>query len=359
MWVNAVQTLHNQCGLISWYPQARSSFLHKNYYVPGTSKGERNQRRSWQRSEMPVQQPLTVAALGCSGPVAAHIVNSFLQQSNVKLRVLARTPEKIQALYPKAEIVAGSMANPDDVAAVVKDVDMAFLITPMGKNNDTSLEIEVARKTIEGCKQGHVKHLVYASVFDVRSATTGDDTKPTGVAILDAKLDVEKLIHDSGVPHSILRCGTYMEDAFDPRLSLLKKGLFLFPIDTQREFNYTSQKDIPRFIVEHLSKTAAPLNGPIDFFYPTTYSIAQVEEALSTAAGFTIRTVPKTPFLYMFKTLLPVFRWQSHRFSSVIPLVEYFDQHGYTGDSQRMQTEFSDFHLTSLAEHLSVLFSET
>mmetsp|Transcript_4515 Transcript_4515/g.9091 ORF Transcript_4515/g.9091 Transcript_4515/m.9091 type:complete len:305 (-) Transcript_4515:58-972(-) len=294
---------------------------------------------------------ITITALGCSGPVAAHIVTGFLGIEGVHVRLLARNPELVRDTYPNdnLEVIRGSMANPDAVAKATEGSDLAFLITPMGKNNDPTTEVNVARLAIKGCQQGKLPHLVYASVLNPKAI------RDTGVGILDAKFEIEQLIRDSGVPFSILRCGSYMEDVFDPRLSLLQKGFFLFPIDKQQRFNYTAQSDIPRLLVDHLAPKA-PLNGYLDFIEPNTYTIVQVEQALSEAAGYRIRTLPQMPFFYIFKFFLPLFRWTGHRFSSVIPLMEYFSRHGYTGNPLSMKNEFEAFSMTSVEEHLSRLF---
>ena len=297
---------------------------------------------------------ITITALGCSGPVAAHIVDGFLAIPNVEVKLLARTPEAVHERYNNAKnltVVKGSMANPEDVATATKAADLAFLITPMGKNNDPTMEVEMARKTLQGCQQGKLKHLVYASVLNPKANT--------GVGILDAKYDVEQLIQDSKLPFSILRCGSYMEDVFNPRLSLLQKGFFLFPVDKDQRFNYTAQCDIPPFIVEHLLPHG-PLNSTLDFIEPNTYTVEQVEQVLTKAAGYRIRTVPRMPFLYLFKLLLPIFRLMEHRLSSVIPLVDYFDQHGYTGDSMALQgSQYKSFSMTSVEGHLSNLLESS
>lgn len=93
----------------------------------------------------------------------------------------------------------------------------------MGMRDKAALEVEIARLAIEGARAGGLRRLIYTSVL-------GAD-RPRGVGILDAKYEIEKLIRASRIPHLILRCGSYMEDVFDPRIDLLNKGTFLFSID--------------------------------------------------------------------------------------------------------------------------------
>ncbi|GAB4564144.1 MAG: hypothetical protein Tsb0020_13950 [Haliangiales bacterium] len=291
----------------------------------------------------------TLAAIGCTGPVSHEFVQGFLQQ-DIQLRILARRPEQIAARFPTAEVVAGSMSNPDDVARVVEDVDAAFVMTPMGMRDQAGPEVEIAKAVIAGAKAGQLKHFIYTSVLGAERAR--------GVGILDAKCEIEQMLASSGLPYTLMRCGSYMEDVFDPRLALLNKGIFLFPINKERRFAYTSQRDVPRFIAQELLAKSQVLNRSFNFIAPGTYSVREVEALLSQARGKKIRAPAKFPLFYLFLALKPYFNWVSHRFSSVVPLMEHFDKHGYTDASADTETLFPSFRMTTLEEHLGALWPE-
>jgi uncharacterized protein YbjT (DUF2867 family) len=288
-----------------------------------------------------------LVALGCSGPVAAPVINGFIE-GGLSLRILARCPEPVARRYPGAEVAAGSMSDPVSVSQVLADADAAFLMTPMGMRNDPSGEIAIAKQVLEGAKAAGLGHLIYTSVLHA--------DQPSPVGILQAKYEIERLIKNAGIPYTILRCGSYMEDVFDPRLKLLQKGRFLFPIDKHQTFSYTSQADIPRFVVTELLQPGGILNRAIDFVAIQSYPIVEIEKQLAEAAGFAIKTTPKFPVFYLFYALLPYFRMTKHRFSSVIPLMQHFDRNGYFSVSGDMQSEFPDFRMTSLPDHLRRLF---
>lgn len=291
-----------------------------------------------------------VAAIGCSGPVARPFVEGLID-AGVTVRLLARRPESVAARYPDAELIEGSMAEADDVARAVEGVDAAFVVTPMGMRNDPGPEVEVGAAVLDGGRRGRLRHLVYTSVL-------GAD-REYGVGILDAKARMEAQIRASGIPHSILRCGTYMEDVFDARKELLDKGRFLFPVTRNRRFTYTRQADVPRFVVDELLTGDRVLDGPINLVAPGTFDIAAVEHALSEAAGRPVKTTPKVPTYYAFRALQPYFHLRRHRFSSVIPLIGHFDAHGYVDDGPTVADAFPDFAMTTLDEHLHALFGST
>ncbi|WP_430402416.1 SDR family oxidoreductase [Hyphomonas sp.] len=288
--------------------------------------------------------PRTIAAIGCSGPVATHFIEGFLEEG-ANVRILARNPDRVQAMYPAASIISGSMIEPGDVARAVDGADLVFLVTPMGLNNDPASEIESAKRVIEGLKRGGSPHLAYTSCLGVDGQS--------GVGILDAKHAIEKLIEQSGVPYTIMRCGTYMEDLFDPRIELLRKGKFLFPLNRDRRFTFTRQRDVPRFILHEVLASDALRNQTLDLVAPGTYSIRDIEARLSEAAGFPVKAPPRFPIFHVYRALLPVFRARRDRMSSVIPLLVYFDRHGYLSDGEI--PEDTKFKTTTLEQHLEAL----
>lgn len=289
-----------------------------------------------------------LAAIGCSGPIARDFVEGFLQQG-VELRLLARDAGAVASRYPKASVLAGSMMKPADVARAMQGVDAAFVLTPMGVNDDITLEVDAARSVIEGAQASGLKQLIYVSVLGAE--------RRRGCAVLDAKYEVERLLAASGVPCSVLRCGSYMEDVFDPRLASLRKGTLLFPVTKERRFNYTSQKDLAPFVAQHVLGNADMLGCTLDFVAPGTYSVREVEALLTQAGGMPIRATAKFPTYYLYMAMLPYFRWKRHRFASIIPLVRYFDRHGYTTTTQTVADRFPDYRMTPLADHLRRLLA--
>jgi uncharacterized protein YbjT (DUF2867 family) len=147
----------------------------------------------------------TIAAIGCSGAIAEPVIRGFIDQG-ATVRLLARNTDTASRRYPGVEVMAGSMSEPDDVTRVVRDADTAFLMTPMGLRDNPEPEVAIARKVLEGARAGGLSHLVYTSVL-------GADER-RGVGILDATYEIERLIRESGIPFTILRCSTRAASCF-------------------------------------------------------------------------------------------------------------------------------------------------
>lgn len=293
-----------------------------------------------------MSEQITLAAVGCTGTISEIFVRGFLNLG-IMVRLLARSPERAAAQYPDAQIASGSMMNSDDVARAMQNAGAAFLTTPIGPRNDTSIEVEAARAAIEAAKRVQLPHLIYISVIGI--------DQPTGVPLLDSKREVEAMLAASGLRWSSIRCGSYMEDVIDTRLAALRRGLYLFPVAPARQFNFTFQGDVPRFVYKLLTQGQA-LNGPLDFIDPRTYSVAEVAQMMSQAAGRRIVPSGKWPLALLTLTQ-PYFYWRKHRLAAIIPLIRYFNRHGYTGNIRQLAKVCPDFEMTSLEEHLQRLLA--
>lgn len=286
-----------------------------------------------------------LALIGCTGHITELFLKEFAKQ-NVELFVLARNPVSLSNKYSNVKFVAGSLMNPDNVQQILECVDAAFVVTPMGTRNQSATEVDAAKNIIQGAKAANLKHLIYVSVL-------GADI-PKGLAIFDAKHENEQLLAESGISWTSIRCGSYMEDVFNPRIAAIKNGNFLFPVSKSCRFTYTRQSDIPRFVVEELLDKNQVLNGGFNFVSNKTYSILEVEKLLSQVTGKKVRASGKFP-LYLLSMLMPYFNATNHRFSTIVPLLYYFDKHGYTDGGRTVQDIFPTFTPTSLEEHLKLI----
>ncbi len=290
-------------------------------------------------------KPKTIAAIGCSGHVAETIVHGLLKGANVRL--LARDADLLRLRYPDASIIEGSMMNADDVARTMNGVDAALLLTPMARRNNATTEIAPAKSVIAGAHAAGLKHLVYASAI---GAAPG-----TGVGLLDAKYEVERLVVNSEIPYSILRCGGFMQDIFAPRKRSISAGRFVYPLTRSRRFSYTDQSDIAPFMIQELMNGRGILNSVTEFVDPATYSISEIETALTDAAGTPVKVTPHFPAFYALLAARPYFHLRNHRFASIIPLLRHFDRYGCVATETSADKAAPTFPMTNLHSYLAKL----
>jgi uncharacterized protein YbjT (DUF2867 family) len=284
----------------------------------------------------------TIVVLGGTGHVGIPYINEFLSQG-LKVRVLARSPERVARRFPKAEVIWGSMMNEGDVRSALDGADGAFLITPIGGNDDADIEVRVARAAIVAAKDTRLRHLMFASIIQSNG--------PTGIPLMDVKGEIERLLEKSGVPWSALRTGCYMDDWLEFSPSLLKKGIFFFPIRPTHHFSFTSQRDVSRVAVQLLRQHRV-LHGSLDVIEPVNRTLNEVARLYSEHLG---RRVVHTggSLLPLMKLLrLVVFRWLNPVLASKVRLAGYFDTHDWFGDPSQLTAALPGFRVTSMERYL-------
>jgi uncharacterized protein YbjT (DUF2867 family) len=93
----------------------------------------------------------TITVLGGTGRFGAPYIRTFLQEG-FSVRILARSPRKMAKRFPQADVCKGSMLRVSDVKKSLSGCQAAFLITPVGGNDDEQPELRAARCAIEAAK---------------------------------------------------------------------------------------------------------------------------------------------------------------------------------------------------------------
>lgn len=89
----------------------------------------------------------TIAVIGGTGRYGAPYIHTFMDHG-LNVRVLSRSPGKVIKRFPDADVLRGNMMNVPDVKRALDGVAAAFLITPVGGNDDAPIELRAARNTI-------------------------------------------------------------------------------------------------------------------------------------------------------------------------------------------------------------------
>jgi len=115
---------------------------------------------------------------------------------------------------------------------------------------------------------------------------------------------------------------------------------------------------VARFVVQELLQTGRILNRPFNFVAPGTFTPLDLEKLMTRASGRRVRASGKFPLLYVLMLLTPYFNWRRHRFSTIIPLLWYFDRYGYTAPGDTVHDLFPEFRMTTLEEHIQGLWPQ-
>jgi uncharacterized protein YbjT (DUF2867 family) len=203
-------------------------------------------------------RPLFVLVTGATGKQGGSVVRALVDYGH-RVRGLTRNPnsDKVKLLEEEGvEFAKGNFNDPDSIRKAMKDVDAVFL---MGTSYEEGVESEIKYgiTVVDIAKELGLKHLVYTSVSSAN--------KSTGIPHFDSKFKIEGHIRKIGIPYTIIRPVSFMENYLAPwTLPKLKKGLIEGPLSPDRKAQLIAVKDIGRFTLYVLENRVQLLGKVID-----------------------------------------------------------------------------------------------
>jgi len=142
---------------------------------------------------------LVTGASGANGNGSQAV--KLLAKQGQKVRVMARTPEKVAELaaLPGVEVVQGDFSQPESLAAAFSGIDKLYLIS----GNDPHL-VEHQTELLEVAKKAGIKHIVRFSVYSLGPDST--------VSFLRWHYEADQQLIQSGLPYTILRPNAFMQN---------------------------------------------------------------------------------------------------------------------------------------------------
>ena len=205
-----------------------------------------------------------------------------LSAKGVAVRALVRNPAKGEAIaaLPNVEIVQGDMAHPETLAAGLRGVERAMLIS-----SSDPMMLDVQTNFIDAARQAGVKHVVKLSGIMPELASAFRFARMHG--------EIEKRLEASGMAFTHLRAGEFMPAYFRQVPNITAKGAMFLPMEEARiaSIDVGDIAEIAAKVLTgsgHEGKTY-PLTGP------EALTMKEVAEKLSAAAGKTIRYVNVPP----------------------------------------------------------------
>jgi uncharacterized protein YbjT (DUF2867 family) len=222
-----------------------------------------------------------ILVTGATGLNGKELVRQ-LSARGVAVRALVRNPAKAEAIatLPHVEIVQGDMAQPETLAAGLRGVDRAMLIS-----SSDPMMLDVQSNFIDAARKAGVKHVVKLSGIMPELDSAFRFARMHG--------EIEKRLETSGMAFTHLRAGEFMPAYFRQVPNIIAKGAIFLPMEDARIASI-NVGDIAEIAARVL--TGAGHEGKI---YPLTgpqaLTMAEVAEKLSAATGKTIRYVNVPP----------------------------------------------------------------
>jgi uncharacterized protein YbjT (DUF2867 family) len=223
-----------------------------------------------------------ILVTGATGLNGSELIRR-LSASGVAVRALVRDPAKAAAAIaalPNVEIVQGDMARPETLAAALRGVDRAMLIS-----SSDPMMLDVQTNFIEAARKAGVKHVVKLSGIMPELDSAFRFARMHG--------EIEQRLEASGMAFTHLRAGEFMPAYFRQAPNIAAKGAMFLPMEEARiaSIDVGDIAEIAARVLTrpgHEGKTY-PLTGP------EALTMTEVAAKLSAATGKPIRYVNVPP----------------------------------------------------------------
>lgn len=172
---------------------------------------------------------LVVGATGRQGgAVADHLLSGEYGEFDV--HALTRSPEsdRAQVLADRgATLVEGNLLNKASLTPAVETVDAVYCVTIEAESGTTPTEAGIEAEIEQGTNMAEVAAEIGIEQF-VFSSVAGAE-RDTGIPNFESKYDIEQRIHDLGLPATILRPVTIMQN-YERQREVILNGTLASPL---------------------------------------------------------------------------------------------------------------------------------
>ncbi len=159
---------------------------------------------------------MKILVTGGTGTVGSQVVNELLKR-DVRVTVLTRKSKQEADLPKEVTLLQGNLLDPQTVRTMCQNMDAMFLL-----NAVSPTETHEGLMAVNGAQVGDVKKIVYLSVHNADQAPH--------LPHFGAKLPIETAIKASGIPYTILRANSFMQNDYHIKEPLMKFGVYSLPI---------------------------------------------------------------------------------------------------------------------------------
>ena len=161
---------------------------------------------------------MKVLVTGATGSVGSVLVYELLNRG-AEVRILTRKQPAPGKFPEGVETSLGDLLDPESVQQAMAGVDKLFLLNAVSPE-----ELMQALIGFGVTKRLGLKHITYLSVFKVEQVRNGPHNA--------AKLAMEAVLRENGVPFTILRPGYFMQNEAMMKSQIMEMGRYPWPIGT-------------------------------------------------------------------------------------------------------------------------------
>lgn len=212
---------------------------------------------------------------GATGTNGQELVRQ-LTAAGERVRALVRAPADATGLTgPNVELAAGDFEKPETLEAALRDVDKAFLLTPLAERF-----VEWQSAFIKAAQRAGLKHLVK---FSAMGAGVPE------IELLRLHGQTDDLLRGSGLPFTILQPNSFYQNILSSVETIKTQGAFYWPLKNAA-LSTVDIRDISAIAVQALTRSGHEGQTYV-ITGPEALTFEQAAEKLSAVLGRTIQYV--------------------------------------------------------------------
>ena len=180
-----------------------------------------------------------ILVTGVTGKQGGAVARALLKKA-YQVRGLSRNPQSERAMAMTElgiAMVKGDFEDIDSLDRAMKDVYGVFSVTNYWEHGYKA-EVQQGKNVVDAALRANVSHLVFSSVANANL--------DTGIPHFDSKYEIEQYIHSLGIPFTILRPVSFMENWEYSRKNIIA-GKISSPFSLGTRMQQISVRDIGRF----------------------------------------------------------------------------------------------------------------
>jgi uncharacterized protein YbjT (DUF2867 family) len=210
---------------------------------------------------------MKIAVTTPSGHVG-KLVTEYLLDAGADVRLLARRPEKLRNFVLRgAEVVRGSLDDPEYLASMTRGMDAMFWVTPPGYGSDSvrAYQNRMGMAAATAIRTNRIPRIVNLSAIGAHLSD--------GVGPISGLHDVEQLMGETAANVVHLRPGFFFENYLWQLDSIRDRQKVFLPVSGSRFVPMIACRDIARVAADRLldsswhGEWSQELHGPADMTF--------------------------------------------------------------------------------------------
>jgi len=214
------------------------------------------------------------------------------------------------------KVHVGDLRNESAIYSALQGVKAVYHVCP----NMSSAEIDIGRLVINAARETGVDHFVYHSVLHPQTEKMAHHW---------AKLGMEEMIFESGLPFTILQPAPYMQNLLAGWKSIVEDGVLRVPYSINSKFSFVDLEDVAEAARTVLTEPDH-LNAIYEIAGTLPMSHVEVAEILSRALNRDVRAEKEE--IKAWRLRAGAGRMSDYAVENLVRMFEYYDQWGLKGN---------------------------